>query len=649
METMEAIGKSGPERRMQLISLELTNFKGLPHLRLDFDGRSGRITGENGAGKTSVYDGLTWLLYGKDSLGRERFDLKPLGPDGNPKDRRAVTSVEGLLSLGDRRVRLRRSYYEKWAKRRGGEVFEGNTSDYFVDGVAMSRTDYDRTVGSLLGEDRFRLLTNAAYFPGTLGWRERRAILFEMADIRSDRELMEETERFRPLKEAMGTASLESFRRQLEALRRSLTGQRAELPHRINENEVRLESLEGSWEADPEGRLEELKQRKKTLEAEILVAGKEESLQRLSQEEAALAAAMDALEAEQKSFAQEARRQETRWEAAVATARERVSRAKERREAIALRLEELEEAARQAPKAPEEERPERCPLCGGALKGEARRRWEAQTREAEEKRREEERQRQWQRQSLEEKRSQAERALEREQEGLRQAEQGLREQQRRPGEMPLYRARREDLQEQQRRKREERSRLSREGEGLSRDKRREKEEVEQAMEALRKELARRALAEDCRSRIRQLNREAEQTEQAILRTENMLELCREFLSWKASKAEQRVNGLFSMASFRLYRQLVGGGLEDCCDATYQGVPYESLNSGAKMNLGLDIISALSKSFGQWVPLFVDNAESVTHLLSLDTQVIRLEVGAGPLELELDGEGQTALRQGLQGI
>lgn len=637
METMGVIEKSGPERRMRLVSLELTNFKGLPHLLLEFGGQGGRITGANGAGKTSVYDGLTWLLYGKDSQGRERFDIKPLGPDGSVRDRRAVTKVEGVLTVGERQLRLGRSYYEKWAKRRGAEVFEGNVSDYFVDGVAMSRTDYDRTVGALLGEDRFRLLTNAAYFPSALGWRERREILFEMARVCSDEALMQSQERFRPLLEAMGGAALDGFRKKLEALRRSLIGQRGSLPHRISENEKHLQELEGSWGTDPEGQLEALSLRKQVLEGEIFIAGQESQIQRLCQEEQALGASLRALEAENDAFALEGRRQETRWEAAAAAARDRLSWAGERKTALLRSLEDLKRALQEGESA-EEAVPERCPLCGGALSGEARQRLAFKAQEQSLARREQAQEKQRRKEALEKELLALEQTVLRENRALSQAEQALSEQRQKESKMPGYLSRREDLLGQLQCKRTLLARLRQEGQTLSMEKRRELEAVEKEMDHLRQALARRTLAQDCRRRIEELGREAKELERAVVRTENMQQLCQDFLSYKASQVEQQVNSLFSITKFRLYRPLVGGGLEDCCDATYQGVPYESLNSGAKINLGLDIIGTLSRSFGQWVPLFVDNAESVTELFPLDTQVLRLEVGEGPLKIVLTPEG-----------
>ena len=62
-----------------LKSLDLVHFKCFPKLHLDFHEGVNNIYGENAAGKTSVYDSLTWLLFNKDSAGNARPDIKPHG------------------------------------------------------------------------------------------------------------------------------------------------------------------------------------------------------------------------------------------------------------------------------------------------------------------------------------------------------------------------------------------------------------------------------------------------------------------------------------------------------------------------------------------------------------------------------------------
>ena len=69
-------------------------------------------------------------------------------------------------------------------------------------------------------------------------------------------------------------------------------------------------------------------------------------------------------------------------------------------------------------------------------------------------------------------------------------------------------------------------------------------------------------------------------------------------------------------------------------AEYLGVPYICLNNGAKINVGIDIINTLSRHYGVTVPLFVDNAESVTRLQACSAQVIRLVVSENDKELRM---------------
>ena len=70
---------------------------------------------------------------------------------------------------------------------------------------------------------------------------------------------------------------------------------------------------------------------------------------------------------------------------------------------------------------------------------------------------------------------------------------------------------------------------------------------------------------------------------------------------------------------------------------YDGVPYVGLNNGMKINVGIDIINALSRHYGVTVPLFVDNAEGVTRLEQSEAQVIRLFVSESDKELRCVNE------------
>ena len=117
-------------REIKILTLSLRNFKGCETLTLDFGGQSASIYGDNATGKTTIYDALTWLLFGKDSRGRGDFEIKPLGPDNKVKDHAAVTSVEAALLTDGIETRLKKTYFEKWSTKRGSatETYDGNTS-----------------------------------------------------------------------------------------------------------------------------------------------------------------------------------------------------------------------------------------------------------------------------------------------------------------------------------------------------------------------------------------------------------------------------------------------------------------------------------------------------------------------------------------
>ena len=114
--------------------LYLENFKCHRNLTLNFDGGNASIYGDNATGKTSIYDALTWLLFGKDSQGNgeKNIEIKPLDANGEVKDHDALTAVDAVLMVNGEELTLRRTYKEVWTTKRGSSeaTYDGNTSEY---------------------------------------------------------------------------------------------------------------------------------------------------------------------------------------------------------------------------------------------------------------------------------------------------------------------------------------------------------------------------------------------------------------------------------------------------------------------------------------------------------------------------------------
>ena len=108
--------------------------------------------------------------------------------------------------------------------------------------------------------------------------------------------------------------------------------------------------------------------------------------------------------------------------------------------------------------------------------------------------------------------------------------------------------------------------------------------------------------------------------------ERELDLINRFTLAKVKMLEKRINKQFALAKFKLFDQQVNGEIIPCCETLYDGVPYNtSLNNGARINVGLDIIKTMSHYYGVTAPIFCDNAEAVTELLDTGGQQIRLYV------------------------
>ena len=111
------------------------------------------------------------------------------------------------------------------------------------------------------------------------------------------------------------------------------------------------------------------------------------------------------------------------------------------------------------------------------------------------------------------------------------------------------------------------------------------------------------------------------------RLEGELFLTEEFVRAKVAMLTERINARFSVARFKLFDEQVNGGLVETCEVTLNGVPYGSLNHGARVNVGLEIVDVLADHFGFSPPIVIDNAESVTALRPTKGQQIRLVVSA----------------------
>lgn len=644
-------------KTIQLQTLTISNFKGCAALTLDFDGRGATLYGDNAAGKTTVYDALTWLLFGKDSRGRGDFEIKPLDADGKVRDHGAVTAVEGVLSVDGATVTLKRTYFERWATKRGSSEakFDGNTSEYCVDGVPVKKFEYEARVGDMVSEELFRTLTNVTWFCEGLDWRSRRGLLLDICGVPGDMEILEaEPERFAELSDAVGKLSVEDHKKKLLARRKALNGARDTIPARLDEQKKSVETLSGidfkALRAERETktvRVDQLTGELVKLKHGALLDGKRNELASVRNELAALEN-----ENERHRQSQYVPTEDRRpvLNADIRRAKDRLARSE--------RLAESEQAAiDKAAKRIDSLRSSwlavdgetftaaKCPTCGQVLpqaaQETARGRFEAdkerrKTQITDDAGREKENTTaaEQRRDAYRSEADEARRTVERLTDELNNCALPTVPEIR---DMPEYAQRRAELEGRI-------AALGKDVAGLQGENAAIREEISGKVSVLRGEIVEldRQLAREeylvlAHQREKELREEAQKTAAELEAIDKQLYLCEDFTRFKVRYIEESVNHGFRIARFKLFDEQVNGGLADCCEATFQGVPYGSLNNGARVNLGIDVIRTISEHYGLRVPLFVDNAESVTSLIDAGTQVIRLSVSAGDMELRCEYE------------
>lgn len=643
-------------KRIRLESLTIDNFKGQRHLRLDLGGRSASIYGDNAAGKTTIYDALTWLLFGKDSQGRGDFEIKPLGPDGAILDHSAITSVEAVFSGTGRAVSLRKEYYEKWSAKRGSikKSFDGNTCDYYVDGVPCKKYEYEEKAGELLDEKTFRLLTSTSYFCGSASWQERRALLFRVCGTASDEEIMGADARFAPLSAALCGLDLGDYRKKLQAERRGYNTSREAVPVRLDECKKTVDELRDIDFSALRAEVAIRVQKRDELSAELLKLDHNALLDSKRNQRQALQNRISQLDNENTAFRQAqvipASDDGTslRWELEEQKKRLTAAGAAKRKEdGVISDYQENVEKCRTDWAAINAEtfHGQTCPTCGQALIGAA-----LEAAESGFAARKAERLGAVVHDSKVYKDAVAQAESRREEAIARAvaAENRIAEltdllAQIKPTDQPEimdrpgYREERLALSRQAADLDIEVGKLSGESQAIRAEIAGKVKSLSEEIDAINGTVAKESVLSSTMQRMAQLREDAKAAAEKMEAIDAQLYLCDEFVRYKAKFTEDSINGKFRLVSFRLFQEQINGGLAECCDPMVGGVPYGSLNNGARINAGLDVIATLSEHYGVAAPLFVDNAESVTALTPVGTQVIRLVVSEVDKELRCEYE------------
>ena len=676
--------------RMILRSLHMENFKGIKSLDVNFSNKT-NIKGQNAAGKTTIFDAFTWLLFNKNSAGEEKFNVRPLDKNGNRIDNVEIKAV-AVLDVDGKEVELSKVQKQNWVKKRGTDTvaLQGNINSFEIDGYPKSEADFKEYVSSLAqSEEMFKMLTNPQYF-SSLKWKDQRDILMKLVTEVSDVELAKTDSKYAPLINELEKApSTDDIRAKFSKALSEWRKKQAEIPVRIDEAEKSKVDVDVAEQELAKADLE-----RKISECDQKISSADKSLDLLRSESMKLkfdmSGIMQIMDRELSAQRREVKnalfecnessinlsvllssREKTisdNSDAIVAAENERKKLGEQYNAEKAKTFDETPYLFDES-KWVFDENSTVCSLCGQKLPEnkieqlktdyeakKAKAKAEATTKhmiasndfkslkasnlqkiiDAG-----------FEKKNLIEKLTSDNEFMKEEIKKIKQDKADIlvkkNDLKKKLAKIPTEAdySQNEEYAKLKARHDEvlaEIEKLESDGaDQIVNDLKGEKSDLQSQLDEVNKIIVKASMNVEIDERIAQLQAEQKEIGQKVADQEQMLYLLEEFIRFKLDKISDSINSHFKTVNFKLFEMQLNGGMKDCCECTVNGVPYSTLNSGHRIVAGLDIIRSLSELYGVSCPIFVDNAESLNefNVPDMDAQLILLSVSEDK-QLKVEG-------------
>jgi len=561
-------------------------------------------------------------------------------------------TVEAELDINGEPCILKKVFSEKWQKKRGNinREFAGHTTNYFVNGVPIQEKDYIAQIAEIAGdESRFRLLTSPTTFP-QLHWQKQRTLLLEICGDISDADIIDSDTKLKPLITILGKRTLEDHRKIIMARRSEINKEMEKIPIRIDEVHRGIPDITGIDESKAKNEAQRLeialndaKLKLQGVDTGGIIAELSKHLSGLNVD---LRKMEDSHRSESLATLNRLNQQISEVQVVVNALKRRIGtlnidhlngqlgRIEGQLSSLRARWMQVDGETFQSTIQ------DTCPACGQALPTDrvqsARDKALATFNQSKAQRLTEINS------GGEDLKSQKERikseifSLKKEREGIER-------------ELPEAEAKIQTLTSERdtlKQSSEDFSGLPHwsetfgEIEAYEEEIKAEREGKIQDIEKIKGEIATTNLKllaakeqvdkfvrrEQGEKRIEELKADEKKLSAEYEKLEGELYLIEQFIKMKVSLLTHRINAKFETVRFKLFNQLINGGLEECCEITVGGIPYNGgLNNGARINAGLEIVKVLQQHYQLKAPVFADNAEAVNNLVNVGCQMIRLYV------------------------
>lgn len=645
-------------KKIILKSLALVNFKGVRDFSIAFNDGITTVCGDNGTGKTTLYDAYLWLLFGKDSTGRSDgangFNVKTTGEDGKPIYR-LEHSVTAVLEVDGKEIKLQRSLVEKWQKVNGttDEVMKDETQ-YFINDVRTgTKKEYQAEISEIIPEDVFRMITNPYYFT-SLSAETQKDMLLEMVGNIDDEEVAATDPDFLALLDQINGTSLAKWAREIAAKKKACNDALATIPASI-ETAQKLMPESEEW-AVLEKQLKEVQDRVKEIDAQIadksalndeaykrkMALMKQQADKRIKLQDRENSIRMETNAAHNKALSDI-----QQMENELSINQKNLDSYRNDKMNVDGKIDELNgklvEMREQFKAVAKEQFPEPsgdvlvCPTCGEPYKGENLENAIAKLRG-----------------NFEQSKSKRQKDIQTKGKQYKaEYDKAVEQQTKLTG---LIAKLEDDALEIKGNITIKKNNIPVAGnadEAIANDKeciglrndiaeitnqlqvevpqadvselQSEKADRNAAIAEINKRLGKRAMIERVNKEIADLEEKRIANNQAKADLEKWEDVYLRFQKAKDEVLMQRINGLFNVVSFSFVKEQKNGGEKVTCYCTVNGVPYADVNACGKVNAGLDIINAICATKGISAPIFIDNRESFNVIIPTISQIVNLRV------------------------
>ncbi len=636
-------------KKILINTITYENFKGLSSYTLNLAGKNAIVSGRNALGKTTLFDGFYWLLFGKDSTENAKFDVKPVDSDGLEILGKEPV-VEAVLLIDGNEVTLRRELRETWSTVRGRVEAErkSDTTKYYINGVpCKTQKEYQEFIGTIIDENIFKMLTNPFTFNG-LHWKEKRDILMSLVLDVSDDDVIASNEALADLGHLLTNHTADDqkaiVKAKLKELKKDIDG----MTVRLDEAERAIPNTGDLNESELKGSLQRLNKKLDKLKEEQIQIENGGATVQLQSKLDEIQHEMNALKIKQ---AQSNHLAVSNLKNALNDSRDSARTVERNLDQVIYKLHDKENLLQKKANQRKElldnyrtkmdqtfdEHRSSCAMCGQELPAdqvekmkeefnlkkaneiegilssgkEIKSEIDATAVEIEE---------------LKKEREEILPVIENMRNRIDELEKEIScvdvTNQTDFSELPEYQRLVDDSLAL-------RSKIYNDKESkaeLIQDSVNKQKEVTLEISQVNELLSKISVAVQQRNRLEELKKKHVDLVNTYNEFQGYEYLLEEYTRTRVKLMEEQINAKFKYAQFKLFNLQKNGGVEEVCEATYKGVAFSrNLNNAARINVGLDIINTLSDAYSVLAPIFVDNAESVNNLIATKSQLISLAV------------------------